>query len=78
MCVSQVPTWRNSLVFHSLDRVTSSYIHVLPPLFAFLSLRSRLFSVLPANRPPRGGFDVDGKKVPTPPETIRPWWTRPR
>jgi hypothetical protein len=30
-----VPTWRNSLVFHSLDRVTSSYIHVLPPLFAF-------------------------------------------
>ena len=27
-----VPTWRNSLVFHSLDRVTSSYVHVLPPL----------------------------------------------
>ena len=30
-----VPTWRNSLVFHSLDRVTSSYIHVLPPLHMF-------------------------------------------
>ena len=30
-----VPIWRNSLVFHSLDRVTSSYIHVLPPIFAF-------------------------------------------
>jgi len=30
-----VPTWRNSLVFHSLDRVTSSYIHTLPPLLAF-------------------------------------------
>ena len=30
-----VPTWRNSLVFHSLDRVTSSYIHVLPPLLSF-------------------------------------------
>lgn len=50
---------------------------LIPPLFAFLSLRSRLFSLLPANRPPRGGFDVDGKKVPTPPETIRPWWTPP-
>lgn len=31
-----VPTWRNSMVFHSLDRVTSSYIHVLPPIFAFV------------------------------------------
>ena len=30
-----VPTWRNSLVFHSLDRVTSSYIHTLPPLLTF-------------------------------------------
>jgi len=28
-------SWRNSLVFHSLDRVTSSYIHILPPLLAF-------------------------------------------
>ena len=30
-----VPTWRNSLVFHSLDRVTSSFVHTLPPLLTF-------------------------------------------
>jgi len=31
-----IPTWRNSLVFHSLDKVTSAYIHALPPLLCFL------------------------------------------
>lgn len=30
-----IPTWRNSLVFHSLDKVTSVFIHMLPPLLAF-------------------------------------------
>ena len=30
-----------------------------------------------ANRPPCGGFEVDGKRVPTPADTIRPWWTPP-
>lgn len=28
-------TWRNSLVFHSLDKVTSVYIHVLPSLLMY-------------------------------------------
>ena len=30
-----VPTWRNSLVFHSLDKVTSVFIHSVPPLICF-------------------------------------------
>ena len=29
--------WRNSLVFHSLDKVTSTLIHFMPPLMAFLA-----------------------------------------
>lgn len=29
---SAVITWRNSLVFHDLDKVTSLFIHVYPPL----------------------------------------------
>lgn len=27
--------WKNSIVFHSLDKVTSTYIHVLPSLVSF-------------------------------------------
>jgi len=29
---SAIVTWRNSLVFHSLDKVTSIFIHMYPPL----------------------------------------------
>ncbi|KAG9004067.1 hypothetical protein FRB90_011077 [Tulasnella sp. 427] len=29
---SAVITWRNSLVFHDIDKVTSLYIHIYPPL----------------------------------------------
>jgi tryptophan-rich sensory protein len=65
-----------AMFFKAVDTVTIP-APLVPVLFAFLSLRSRLFSLLPANRPPRGGFEVDGKKVPTTPETIRPWWTPP-
>ena len=63
--------------FRAVDACGQLPAPFVPPLFAFLSLRSRLFSPLPANRPPRGGFEVDGKRVPTPAETIRPWWTPP-
>lgn len=28
-------TWRNSLVFHSLDKVTSVFIHIFPPLVTY-------------------------------------------
>ena len=63
--------------FRAVDACGQLPAPLVPPLFAFLSLRSRLFSPLPANRPPRGGFEVDGKRVPTPAETIRPWWTPP-
>lgn len=28
--------WRNSLVFHSLDKITSLFIHLLPGLITFL------------------------------------------
>ncbi|KAI9248412.1 hypothetical protein BY458DRAFT_526548 [Sporodiniella umbellata] len=28
-------TWRNSLVFHSLDKVTSVFIHIFPPLVCY-------------------------------------------
>ena len=30
-----VPTWRNSLVFHSLDKITSVFIHALPATLLF-------------------------------------------
>eukprot|EP00049_Salpingoeca_infusionum_P006920 m.112824 g.112824 ORF g.112824 m.112824 type:complete len:449 (+) comp13491_c0_seq3:89-1435(+) len=30
-----IVAWRNSLVFHSLDKVTSVYIHILPPLATY-------------------------------------------
>ena len=30
-----IPAWRNSLVFHSLDKVTSVFVHALPPLFVY-------------------------------------------
>lgn len=33
-----IATWRNSLVFHSVDKVTSLFIHVYPP-FVFTVLR---------------------------------------
>jgi len=29
---SAVITWRNSLVFHDQDKVTSLFIHIYPPL----------------------------------------------
>jgi len=64
-------------LFRAVDACVQLPAPLVPPLFAFLSLRSRLFSLLPANRPPRGGFEVDGKRVPTPADTIRPWWTPP-
>ena len=63
--------------FKAVDLVGTLPAPLVPPLFAFLSLRSRLFSPLSANRPPRGGYTVDGKQVPTPEETKRPWWTPP-
>ena len=43
-----IPTWRNSLVFHSLDKVTSAFIHMLPPLLTF-TLRWHPY---PGLRPP--------------------------
>ena len=30
-----IVAWRNSLVFHSLDRVTSTMIHFMPPLYMY-------------------------------------------
>ena len=63
--------------FRAVDACGQLPAPLVPPLFAFLSLRSRLFSPLPANRPPRGGFEVDGKRVPTPGRDVRPWWTPP-
>ncbi|CEP11192.1 hypothetical protein [Parasitella parasitica] len=39
-------TWRNSLVFHSLDKVTSVFIHIFPPLVTYTM---RWFTVLHGN-----------------------------
>ncbi|CDH53915.1 integral to membrane protein [Lichtheimia corymbifera JMRC:FSU:9682] len=30
-----IVTWRNSLVFHSLDKITSVFIHIFPPLVMY-------------------------------------------
>eukprot|EP00571_Detonula_confervacea_P011085 CAMPEP_0172307706 /NCGR_PEP_ID=MMETSP1058-20130122/8500_1 /TAXON_ID=83371 /ORGANISM="Detonula confervacea, Strain CCMP 353" /LENGTH=428 /DNA_ID=CAMNT_0013019943 /DNA_START=20 /DNA_END=1306 /DNA_ORIENTATION=- len=32
---SAIIMWRNSLVFHSMDKMTSMFIHILPPLVMF-------------------------------------------
>lgn len=32
---SAIIMWRNSLVFHSMDKMTSMFIHILPPLVTF-------------------------------------------
>lgn len=31
-----IPVYRNSLVLHSVDKVTSTYIHILPPILSFV------------------------------------------
>lgn len=31
-----IPTWRNSFVFHSLDKVTSVFIHLFPALLTYV------------------------------------------
>lgn len=64
-------------LFKGLDAVGGLPAVLVPPLFAFLSLRSRVFSLLSAKRPPRGGFEDDGKRVATPADTKRPSWTPP-
>jgi len=30
-----IPTWRNSMVFHSIDKVTSVFIHMTPPIVTY-------------------------------------------
>jgi hypothetical protein len=34
---SAIVMWRNSLVFHDLDKITSVFIHIFPPLVTFCS-----------------------------------------
>ena len=34
--MNAIVVWQNSLVFHSIDKLTSIYIHVLPPLTVHL------------------------------------------
>ena len=38
--------WQNSMVFHSLDKMTSFYIHIMPPLTCYMQvlLQSCFFS----------------------------------
>ena len=60
-------------VIASLFKVIDTTVGVLPsfivpPIFLFLSLRSRVFALLPAKRPPRGGFEGSA----TPKDVKRP------
>ena len=66
-------------LFRLIDASITLPTLAVPPLFLFLSLRSRVFSLLPAARPPRGGYDnEDGKrKAPVRKEVMRPKWTPP-
>ena len=38
--MNAIVVWQNSLVFHSIDKLTSIYIHVLPPLTVHLYRQS--------------------------------------
>jgi hypothetical protein len=31
-----IVTWKNSLVFHDVDKITSVFIHALPPIVTFV------------------------------------------
>ena len=60
-------------VFKLIDMVLTLPAAAVPPLFLFLSLRSRVFSFLSASRPDRAA--QDGKA--TPRDVKRPSWTPP-
>merc|ERR1712107_743781 len=40
--------WQNSMVFHSLDKMTSFYIHIMPPLTCY----TQRWAILPGGSPP--------------------------
>ena len=42
--------WQNSLVFHSLDKMTSFFIHIMPPLTCYL----QRWDVIPGSVPAEG------------------------
>lgn len=46
-----VITWRNSLVFHSLEKVTSTFIHIYPPL-TFTTIRHSMPNDIAESRYP--------------------------
>lgn len=63
---SAVITWRNSLVFHDSDKVTSLFIHLYPP-FTFTVIRYVLMglsgsSCALANHPPSAVISTQGLK----------------
>lgn len=60
-------------LFKAIDAVGPLPAFAVPTLFLFLSLRSRIFSLLPASRPNRA--EQDGKATPV--EVKRPSWTPP-
>ena len=60
-------------VFKGIDSLVTLPTFCVPPIFLFLSLRSRVFSFLPAQRPNRA--EQDGNA--TPAEIKRPSWTPP-
>ena len=52
-----IAMWRNSMVFHSLDKVTSLFIHIMPPVVLHCLVDSLdpfsegiLFSVMPPKK----------------------------
>lgn len=48
---SAIITWRNSMVFHSLDKVISLFIHMYPPvvLTVIKQVSSRIFTCIVAD-----------------------------
>ena len=42
--------WQNSIVFHSLDKMTSFFIHIMPPLTCYL----QRWDVIPGSTPEEG------------------------
>ena len=39
--------WQNSMVFHSLDKMTSFYIHIMPPLTCYMQVLASVFNIYP-------------------------------
>jgi len=72
-----IPVWRISLVFHSLDKVTSVIVHFLPNLFVFCYRWFPHATGFDPNLPPPSPGSPPSMTTGLPAMTIREWFIFP-